>query len=575
MSEIKLVKLLDGINISIDTDGLLNNYTAIVAPAVTDDLSSGYNYGSQWIDTASGDSYILVDPANNNAVWERTSTSGAVTGDTTFPARIDEAGGILIGQAVFVAGAVGSAIEISLASNDVFTESNVLALASESGVDNATITCITSGIIEGVDTSSFSEGDILYLGLNGDLTNVHPDGIVATVRVGYAVRINASTGSVFVQITSQTISNDHVGTVRHSLVNENVTGTTAYTLVNDEGRRMSINLSSSGAPFTPDLASIYVEGYGDFQYTLDGNKDHIWLTDVGDTHDFSATEKMRLNAAGKLLINQIEALTTNGDLVISVNGTGNIIIGGRNIVSDGSTLDTHVADATIHRSINDTGASTTDLWSADKIATEIAASSGGVLNNFSATTDPLVTNDSGSGYAVGSRWINVTEDRGFICVDASVGAAKWYVDSGAELLAAFTTVFFLNTAGYNSLDYVAFAGDSNSIELPVGRWLVFGTMKFVPSSGVITDVIGRWSAGNGDNTGATPPEISADPNFTLVGGDNQAWYLASGIGSITPMNFVIIDVSGTGSSVFLNCLFAFSSAGGSNIDSSLSALRLR
>lgn len=49
----------------------------------------------------------------------------------------------------------------------------------------------------------------------------------------------------------------------------------------------------------------------------------------------------------------------------------------------------------------------------------------GILNNLAATTDPTTGDDSGDGYAVGSIWINVTLDRVFTCVDASVGAAVW------------------------------------------------------------------------------------------------------------------------------------------------------
>jgi hypothetical protein len=61
-----------------------------------------------------------------------------------------------------------------------------------------------------------------------------------------------------------------------------------------------------------------------------------------------------------------------------------------------------------------------------RIDNEVA---GGVLNNFAATTDPAVGDDSGDGYAVGSRWINVTADRAYQCIDASVGAAIWRRDS--------------------------------------------------------------------------------------------------------------------------------------------------
>lgn len=48
-----------------------------------------------------------------------------------------------------------------------------------------------------------------------------------------------------------------------------------------------------------------------------------------------------------------------------------------------------------------------------------------ILNNLSATTAPTSTDDSGSGYGVGSHWIDITNDRAFICVDATSSAAVW------------------------------------------------------------------------------------------------------------------------------------------------------
>ena len=45
--------------------------------------------------------------------------------------------------------------------------------------------------------------------------------------------------------------------------------------------------------------------------------------------------------------------------------------------------------------------------------------------NLAATTDPTAGDDSGDGYSIGSRWINVSTDKEFVCLDASSGAAVW------------------------------------------------------------------------------------------------------------------------------------------------------
>lgn len=47
------------------------------------------------------------------------------------------------------------------------------------------------------------------------------------------------------------------------------------------------------------------------------------------------------------------------------------------------------------------------------------------LNKWNATTAPAVTDGSGAGYAVGSRWIDATNHKEYVCLDATVGAAVW------------------------------------------------------------------------------------------------------------------------------------------------------
>jgi len=47
------------------------------------------------------------------------------------------------------------------------------------------------------------------------------------------------------------------------------------------------------------------------------------------------------------------------------------------------------------------------------------------LNNDIATTAPGVGNDNTQGYAVGSRWTDVTADNTYLCQDVSTGAAVW------------------------------------------------------------------------------------------------------------------------------------------------------
>jgi hypothetical protein len=59
-----------------------------------------------------------------------------------------------------------------------------------------------------------------------------------------------------------------------------------------------------------------------------------------------------------------------------------------------------------------------------------ATTSAILLNNWTATIAPAITDDSGAGYAVGSEWIDVTANKSYKLVDASVGAAVWIETTG-------------------------------------------------------------------------------------------------------------------------------------------------
>ena len=68
--------------------------------------------------------------------------------------------------------------------------------------------------------------------------------------------------------------------------------------------------------------------------------------------------------------------------------------------------------------------------------TKAQVSLGNVQNlkvKLDATAGPAVTDDSGSGYAVGSRWIDVTNDKEYVCVDATSTAAVWVLTTATEI----------------------------------------------------------------------------------------------------------------------------------------------
>lgn len=47
-------------------------------------------------------------------------------------------------------------------------------------------------------------------------------------------------------------------------------------------------------------------------------------------------------------------------------------------------------------------------------------------NNYAATAAPTTGDDTADGYTVGSRWIDVTNDRVYVALDVTLGAAIWH-----------------------------------------------------------------------------------------------------------------------------------------------------
>lgn len=65
-----------------------------------------------------------------------------------------------------------------------------------------------------------------------------------------------------------------------------------------------------------------------------------------------------------------------------------------------------------------------------------AGPGGGVQHNVTAIVDPTATDDSGSGYAKRSQWLNTTTGVWWICTDPAVAAAQWQAFSNDERIVA-------------------------------------------------------------------------------------------------------------------------------------------
>ena len=111
------------------------------------------------------------------------------------------------GQIVYINSAQGNNPTIALANADSVNTSEVIGVATENIAHNGTGFVTTYGTVNGINTSAFNVGDVLYLSAtNGTITNVIPTPPHNVVKIGVALN-STNNGRIFVK-PSQAIGQD-------------------------------------------------------------------------------------------------------------------------------------------------------------------------------------------------------------------------------------------------------------------------------------------------------------------------------------------------------------------------------
>lgn len=159
--------------------------------------------------------------------------------------------------------------------------------------------------------------------------------------------------------------------------------------------------------------------------------------------------------------NQKASTTEYGVAKLAAGGgttAGTVVQGNDSRLTAAADLAVHIADASAAHAasaIAFTPAGTIAATTVQAAIEEVASEAGGTgpLDNFAATTDPAVTDDSGDGYAIGSRWINTTSDTEYVATDVSVGAAVWKrTTPGSGVTDAADVTYDNSTSGLAATD---------------------------------------------------------------------------------------------------------------------------
>ena len=133
------------------------------------------------------------------------------------------------GTAVYINGATGNTPTIAKAIATSFTTADIIGVTTTSIPNNGFGYATISGLVNGLDTSAFAEGDAVFLSATtaGAYTTTEPTRPNYSIQVGVILRANPSNGTLLVSVQIVSVETQHIiGTVA---VDQGGTGQTSYT----------------------------------------------------------------------------------------------------------------------------------------------------------------------------------------------------------------------------------------------------------------------------------------------------------------------------------------------------------
>lgn len=150
------------------------------------------------------------------------------------------------GTPVHATGVTGNVADVIAADASNASAMPCTYVLNEEILNNAQGIAILTGVIEGVDTSLFSPGDVVYVAAGGGFTNVKPTGTNLIQNLGVVTKSNASTGSGIVYGTGRSNDVPNLPTGKFFIGSATNTTESAYTLPTADGTANQV-LQTNGA----------------------------------------------------------------------------------------------------------------------------------------------------------------------------------------------------------------------------------------------------------------------------------------------------------------------------------------
>ena len=400
---------------------------------------------------------------------------------------------------------------------------------------------ILTGTITGVDTSSFSPGDVVYVASGGGFTNVKPTGTNLIQNLGVVTKSNANTGSGVVYGTGRSNDVPNLPTGKFFIGSATNTAESAYTLPTADGSAdQFLKTNGSGAvTFTSitqatgtELENVVEDTTPQLGGDLDVNGNAI----KGSTVSI-------LGATGELMITATEngpvALRYDNNLKLSTKSDGVNITGELEADSldiDGNadisgTLNTHTIP-----SGTGTIALTSDITGIDNVVDDTTPQLGG---NLDINGNKIVSTSNGDIDIEPNGTGDVLLGNFKFDADQSVGAGQ---DDHVLTYDNSTGKISLEAAAGGGDSYIHMYGSANNGNAGADRYIPLGgnstdtssiqvyTEGICPFAGVVESITVRTNGAagstttklwvNGTSVNSSTDTLSAGTPLTIAFGDS-------------------------------------------------------
>ena len=210
-------KLLQNSIVTVSDAGAITglieeNFTPVTAPAYLEGKVF-YDTDAKTLAYYNDNSQMTVNIGQEQIVRVRNQTG------TTIPD----------GTVVYINGATGNTPTIAKAIATSFATSDIIGVTTTSIANNAFGYATINGLVNGLDTSAFAEGDAIFLSATtaGAYTTTEPTRPNYSIQVGVILRSNPSNGTLLVSVQIVSTETQHIiGTIA---VDQGGTGQTNYT----------------------------------------------------------------------------------------------------------------------------------------------------------------------------------------------------------------------------------------------------------------------------------------------------------------------------------------------------------